>query len=256
MITAERRKRIAEWVESEGTVGSEQLETHFKVSTMTIWRDLKALEEQGVIRRVHGGAVRLNESERVEARFTTKRRIRSREKDAIARYALRHFVQPNQILVLEAGTTVANLAELIEEPGLTILTNGLDILNITTALPCQPTIHSCGGILREHARTFVGPQAEAFFKDFHADIFFMSATAYSPECGLTDPSPLEIEVKRAMARSASRRILLMDSSKLGARSLQPIFKLDKVDVLITDRGAPPEVLGDFRAAGVDVRLAP
>ena len=103
--------------------------------------------------------------------------------------------------------------------------------------------------------TFVGPQAEAYFRQINAHTCFLSATGITTSEGVTDPNLLEIQVKRAMAQSAARIVLLMDSTKFGMRSLAKIFDVRDVDVLVTDAGAPPATLDEIRALGVDVHIA-
>jgi DeoR/GlpR family transcriptional regulator of sugar metabolism len=138
---------------------------------------------------------------------------------------------------------------------LTVVGNGLGTMNeLAKQLP-GVTVFCCGGLLREVGLTFVGPQAEAYFRQINAHTCFLSATGITTSEGVTDPNLLEIQVKRAMAQSASRIVLLMDSTKFGMRSLAKIFDVREVEVLVTDTGAPPAILDEIRALGVDVHIA-
>ena len=109
--------------------------------------------------------------------------------------------------------------------------------------------------MREKSRTFVGPQAEGFFVDFHAHTFFLGATGISLSAGITDPSPLEIQVKRTMNRCAEKTILLLDSSKFEFRSLSQIIPLEEIDALVTDSSAPRQVLDRLCDIGITVHIA-
>lgn len=253
----ERRKQIEKWILQNGRVTVDQLEKELGVSPMTVWRDLKELESQGKIRRVHGGAIgsadyKENES---EPQFTTKQRIYSQQKELIAHYASTHFVKDGDIIILEGGTTIANMVPFLKSKRLTILTNGLDVLNLASEHVPEITLMGCGGILRETSRTFVGPEAEAYFKGFHANTFFLSATGLTLAEGLTDPNPLEIQIKRAMALNARKRVLLIDSSKIGFQSLGQTIPLDKIDDLITDQKAPQEILEQLKELGINIHIA-
>lgn len=222
---------------------------------MTIWRDLKTLEQKGKLRRVHGGAVRTESSElEFEPRFAAKQERAKQEKAAIARYAVEHFIQDGNIVILEGGTTVASMVRLLANRRLTVLTNGLDILTLASDHLANVTLIGSGGILRENSRTFVGPQAVDFFKSFHAQTFFLSATGLTPSEGLTDPNPLEIQVKHAMSNASARSVLLIDSNKFGVRSLAQALPLERIEHIVTDAAAPPEALEPLRRMGITVHM--
>lgn len=251
----QRRRLISQIIQAEGAVNTELLASRFDVSYMTIWRDIAILEEQGSVARMRGGAMRPENGEAPEPAYRSKQLVHQEEKEMIAHYAATHFVQDNDILILEAGTTVAAMIKHLTQANLTIVTNGVQtIVEATSRLPGL-TVMSCGGILREPAHTFVGPQAERFFAGLHARTLFLGATGLSLPEGITDPNPLEIQVKRAMADSAERIVLLIDSSKLGVRSLLPLIPLERISALVTDVHAPQEYLRAFADLGLEVHVA-
>ena len=254
MLTEERRQRIVSLIEERGMVSAEDLCTQMGVSDMTIWRDLNALEEAGKLQRIRGGAVRIENVSGIEPLYASKHRVNPAQKDAIARYAAHHFVRDDDIIILEAGTTVAAMVKYLHHRNLTVVTNGLGSVN--EAAPSVPdiTVLCCGGILRQGAFTFVGPQAVQFFQNISAQTFFLGASGLAFPQGITDPSPLEIQVKQAMAASAERIVVLIDSSKLGSSSLSPILPLNSIDTLVTDSGASDGIVGQLRAVGVDVHI--
>lgn len=255
MLINQRRKKIVEIVNAEENISNKELSNRLNISEMTLWRDLKELESQGMIRRVRGGVAKERASFIREPQFDAKQKIHIQEKLAIARYAAENFVTDGDIIILEGGTTVASMVQFLDDQHLTLLTNGFK--TIMQALPSLSDISLmiCGGILREPSYTLVGPQAEAFFGGFQAHKFFVSGSGLSVEYGLTDLNLLEIQVKIAMWNSSEQTILLMDSSKFGKNSLASILRLESIDILVTDEGAPREMLACFSERGMEVHVA-
>lgn len=250
-----RREQIAVFVQDRSSATAEQLSEQFGVSLMTVWRDLTALEEEGRVRRVRGGAARVERREDTEPLYDSKRVLNPTAKERIARYAVEQFVQNGDILFMEAGTTVVAMAKyLANYQQLTVIGNGLGTMNELARLTPSINVYCCGGMLRPVAYTFVGPQAEEYFRNINATTCFLSATGITLTEGITDVSLLEIQVKRAMAASADRVIFLMDSSKFGVRSLARIVSLSDVSVMITDADAPPAFVDTLRGMGIDVHL--
>lgn len=256
MMPEDRRQRILADIEAGGSSSIVDLSQKYNVSEMTIRRDFKLLEEQGQIKRTHGGAIRLNSSA-VESRYAAKQKINSGNKTTIARYAAEHLINDGDILILEGGTTITALAHYLPaRQNLTVVTNGLyTAIELRHLLP-HATVICTGGILRDVSFTFVGPLVERFFQEFHADTLFLSATGMTLEAGFTDPNMLESQVKKAMVGAARRIVVLLDSSKFGVRSLTRVLQPGDVDLLITDAGAPPEIVAALRARGVEVCIAP
>lgn len=254
-LAAERRRQIATWIEQQGTVNAEVLAANLGVSSMTIWRDLQALEVEGKLKRVRGGAVKADHASAVEPFYATKRQVNGAKKDRIARYAARHFVRDNDIIILEAGTTAMAMVKFLDQQNLTIVTNGLGTINEVAPLVPRMMAICCGGILRETSWTFVGPDAVQFFEHLRVRTLFLSATGFTLPEGITDPNPLENQVKQAMARSAERVILLIDSSKFGKRSLSRVLPLEDMHTVITDADAPTDTVEALRVLGIDVHIA-
>jgi DeoR/GlpR family transcriptional regulator of sugar metabolism len=240
LLVDDRRRTIVALANEHGIMKSADLAASFGVSYMTILRDIKALEAEGRLRAVRGGAARLEQELPAEPFFKTKRGLNHDKKEAIAALAVQHFVRDNDIIIIEAGTTVLSMVRHLSHRNLTVITNGLEIISQVAPLVPNVTLIGCGGLLRDVSYTFVGPQAVQFFHSVRAKTLFVSATGLILPEGITDPNPLEIEVKRAMAASAERVVLLLDSSKFSVRSLSVVLPLDRIDVLITNSDAPPE----------------
>lgn len=260
ILTEQRRLIIASLVSEQGSVTAEDLGLRFGVSHMTIYRDLKVLEAQGQLRFVRGGAlrgevVRVEPPQPSEPLYFSKRLLQKDQKELIARYAAAHFVSDGDFVILEAGTTVSAMVKHLRQKHLTVITNGLETVNEAAPLLPDLTVMCCGGILRDVSHTFVGPQAEQYFREMRAKTLFLGASGLSFPEGITDPNPLEIQVKRSMAASVDRVVLLIDSSKFGRRSLSSLLGFERVHVIVTDEAAPEGDVERLRALKVDVRIA-
>jgi DeoR/GlpR family transcriptional regulator of sugar metabolism len=256
MLAHERRNKIGTIIKNEGSVTVEIVTQSFGVSMMTAWRDLRELEKSGAVYRVHGGAVSAVSAPVIsEQPFAGKQSVRTREKEAIARYVASELIGSNDIIIVEGGTTAAAVVPHLEAANITLLTNGLNVLNRAAERLPYITVMSCGGMLRERSLTFVGPQAESFFANHRADKLVISAAAFSIPDGLMDPRPLEIQIKQAMARCARQRIAVVDSSKFELRSLAIALSTDEIDILVTDDGVSAETLQQLRRSDIDVRIA-
>lgn len=254
LLTNERRKRILALLEAEGSVSADRLADIFGVSHMTIWRDLTNLEESGSLLRVHGGATKSDVATPPEPLYRAKRVVNRAKKDTIARYAADTFVNNGDIIILEAGTTILSMVKFLNHQNLTVVTNGLG--TVSELAPAVPDINvlCCGGMLRDVSLTFVGPQAIQYFQSIRAQTFFLGASGLAFPEGITDPNVLEIQVKQAMAASAERIVVLLDSTKFGKRSLMSILPLDQVDVIVTDSDAPNEFIDRLRKLKIDVHV--
>lgn len=256
MLLSERRRAILESLKREGFISNEELTRRLNISSMTLWRDLKALEEQGLIRRVWGGAAWPGHEGGSDPRgqFAISPAVFSPVKAAIGRYAAEKLVGPGESITLEGGSTVTAMIPALAAPDLTLLTNGLNALTLANSCQLEATLLSCGGILNQETRTFYGPQAERFFADFQVDTAFLSAAGVTLEDAFTDPSPFYVRLKELMRRQARRTVVLIDSSKFGVRTLTRVLRFDEVNTLVTDSAAPPAVVDGLREAGIDVHL--
>ncbi|MGV9567524.1 DeoR/GlpR family DNA-binding transcription regulator [Streptomyces sp. NPDC003480] len=246
---AERKQAILTRLRAAGRVDAAEIAAHLDVTKETVRKDLIALERQGLLRRVHGGAVPVEQLAFEPA--VSSRTYYSEEKTRIARAALAHLPAHGAVLI-DAGSTTARLAELI--PGdreLTVYTNTLPVALSLINRPLL-TVHTLGGRVRPVTLAEVDDWAARALAEINVDVAFLGTNAISAERGLTTPDPAEAAVKRLMAASARRRILLADHSKVGAVSLCKHADLSDIDLLITDSGLPPAELKALRAAGLQV----
>lgn len=252
MLIHDRHRLLLRRLEETGSIEARGLGRELGVAAMTLWRDLRLLEQQGLLKRVRGGAIRADRA--VEPEFRQKAHRSLALKRRVAAAAARVFARPGDVVLLEGGTTVAEILPHLPPRDLTVMSNSLPILSRVHALGRPWQIHGSGGVLSSVSGNFVGPEAVRFFQSKHAHVFFMSATGLDPETGaLTDPNPVEIEVKRAMARAARRTVLLLDSTKIGQRSVQEVLPLDKITALVIDDGVTSAARRRLRRLGLKLQ---
>lgn len=240
MLGPDRQSRILDLLELDESVPTSRLQEELGVSAMTLWRDLSTLEDKGLLRRIHGGVLRVGA--RGEPRFEAKEVAGRRVKQRLAAKAAGLFLRPGMSVILEGGTTVSELVPLLPAGETTLLTNSVPILARVHATRRPAQTLASGGVLSPISGNFVGADAVAFFKGKKVDVFFMGATGVDPVHGITDPNPQEIEVKRAMAAAAREVVLLADATKIGRVSLQQVLPWNQITCLVTDGKAPAHLL--------------
>lgn len=256
---AGRRQRLSELVRSSGFLRVADASRMLGVSEVTVRADLSVLEADGLLTRVHGGAVPRAVSESpleqtVRQDADTKRRIGER---AAA------MIRPGESVLLDVGSTALAAARALvardDLRDVVVLTNGLSIaLALEPAIP-RLTVVVIGGTLRPLQHSLVDPHATDALAGIHADVAMIGCNGVDAEAGVTNLNLAEAQVKRAMVRASGRRILLADASKLGQRHLGRIGALEDFDALVTagaPRGEPVEdLLRVIRSRGVAVELA-
>jgi len=240
MLRVERHRLILKLLEADATVSIADFLCQLEVTPMTLWRDLRHLEEMKQLVRIRGGAMRADAEK--EPRFESKLDSAAGAKRRIAEYAATNLIKDGDIISLEGGTTVAALAERLKHQRLKVLTNSLPVLNRVAKSECRPTIYTCGGLYREESGTFVGAEATTFYSRRKTTTFFMSATGIDELAGITDPNPQEIEVKQSMLNQAGRVVLLADRSKIKQVSFMEIAPMRRIHVLVTERDTPVDSL--------------
>jgi len=252
LLAEERRRKILEIVEHSGRVTVGDIVRGLSVSAVTARSDLDALSSAGMIIRSHGGGVRPQEATR-DYPVDFKATLHSAEKQRIGEAAAR-LVRSNETIILDSGSTTAEIARHLNHAQLhnvTVITNAL---NIATELLGATGISliMIGGILRQISRSFVGPHAEQILREFHADRLFLAVDGFDLETGPATPDILEAQLNGLMMEVARETTIVTDSSKLGRRSLSRIGSADRIHRLITDTGAPKEFLAALQARGVEV----
>lgn len=249
----ERRRQIRALVESQSQGSVADLARRFKVSEVTIRSDLAALADKGAVVRVHGGALPPEESD--ELPINVKQTLYHAEKVRIAAAAA-GLIQDGETVILDSGTTTAEIARQIRGlplRAINVITNALNIA-VLLANAHHVNLIIPGGVLRRKSWSLSGPQAEQALADLQADRLFLGVDSLDPEIGVMTPYVLEAKLNALMIRIARQTVAVTDSSKLLRRNLSVIAPLEQVHILITDRAAAPEAVAAIRAKGVEVRL--
>ena len=246
MYSEERRRQIASLTAVEGRVNVTELAARFDVTAETIRRDLAVLDREGVVHRVHGGAV-------------ARLRSASGAKNSIAHAALQFLPEaPGGGIFLDAGTTTAAFAELITmQPAAkqwSIVTNSLSIA-LTLANSGLDEIQLLGGSVRGITQAVVGNAALRTLALMRAEVAFIGTNALTVDHGLSTADSQEAAIKSAMITNARKVVVLCDSTKMGTDYLVSFGSVDDIDVIITDANAPESFVKALRDRNVEVIIA-
>jgi DeoR/GlpR family transcriptional regulator of sugar metabolism len=243
MLARHRQSLILQAVRSDGSARVSDLTARLGVSDMTIRRDLEVLARDGLVEKVHGGAVLPGTPASHEPGFEAKLVLERPEKTAIAQAAA-DLVRPGTAIALAAGTTTFALAQcLLDVPGLTIVTNSLRVTNLFSGARgldgSADSVVLTGGV-RTPSDALVGPVADLTIRSLHCDLLFLGCYGFDTEAGLTTPNLAEAETNRTFIRVARRVVVLADHTKWGLVGLSSFARLNEVDVLVTDDTLPPD----------------
>ena len=249
----ERRRRILRLIQERAQVTVAELAERFTVSAVTIRTDLAALDAVGAVLRIHGGAMRRRDSDDVP--IDVKQTLHRAEKVRIATAAT-ELIRDGATLILDSGTTTAEIARQVRALRLESINVITNALNVAVVLANAPHVNLImpGGVLRGKSWSLCGPQAENAMRDLQADLLFLGVDSLDPEVGLMTPHVLEAQLNAQMIRIARTVVAVTDSSKLLRRNLSVIAPLEAVDILITDRSADAGCIEAIRDRGVEVQL--
>jgi DeoR/GlpR family transcriptional regulator of sugar metabolism len=259
VFAAERRQLILEMVRANGAVSLRELARVVQTSEVTVRRDVRALEAEGLLDRRHGGAVLPGGYTR-ESGFPQKAHLVTPEKMAIADVAAT-MVGEGEAVVLGAGITAQELARrLARVPGLTVVTNSLLVAQ-ALAHANRVEVVMTGGTLRGSNYALVGSGAEQSLHGLRVSKAFLSGSGLTAERGLSTSNMLSSSVDRALVQAANDVVVLADHSKLGADTMFQTVPTELITHLVTDQPPP----GEERAAtelqaladrGVRIAVAP
>jgi len=232
MFAEQRRLKILELIQEEGSARVRDLARIFSVTEPTIRQDLDKLESEGFIAKEHGGAFLKSVPTQVKS-FALQHLENMDRKTAIAQAAAA-LVEDGESLILDSGSTVSELAKcLAEKRDLTVVTNALNIALLLGAVRGNDVLVT-GGEFKPPTLSLTGEKAASFFQHIHASKLFLATGGISPSGDLTYPGLNDIPVKRAMIDSASEVYLLADSTKFGKTSLAILGGIELVDCVVTD----------------------
>ncbi|WP_409342042.1 DeoR/GlpR family DNA-binding transcription regulator [Paenibacillus sp. MBLB4367] len=252
MFAQERHKAIVRKLQREQSVKASELVELFEVSTETIRRDLEHLECEGLLKRVHGGAVAAEPGLGEEIPYAEREIEQLEEKNELAEIAVT-YVSEDDSIALDASTTNERFAKALKSrvERLTVVTNSLRILNELIDMPHYRIILA-GGLVRSDERSIVGDMAEAFISQFHVDTFFMSMGGVSLAKGITSYGIGEVSLQKAMHRNAQKTIALGASSKFDTVSLLKVCDCAEVECFVTDSKINKDIVRAYGEHGIEI----
>lgn len=249
---AERHQHILARLKKEGKVSVVDLCRELDVSSVTIRKDLKLLEDKNLLFRTHGGGTSINPYT-ADRPVNEKEKIHSEEKHRIGQAAA-GLIAPNDCVIIASGTSVLSLARCIKPQGtLTVITAAL---NVATELNVHPGIEVLllGGILRKSSSSATGIYAEKVLDDFSCSKLFLGVDGIDMEFGLSTTNVMEAQLNRKMIAASQKTIVLADSSKFGKRGFGRICGLEDVEQVITDGGISEHTVEQLKGMGIEVTI--
>lgn len=249
---AERHQIILNKIKDEGKVSVPDLCKSLDVSSVTIRKDLKQLEDRNLLFRVHGGAT-LNNPYTMDRPVNEKEKLQTFEKSNIGREAA-SLIQSNDSIIIASGTTVLSLARQIQsKESLTVITSAIQVAEVLVNNP-QVEVLMLGGILRKSSSSAMGAYAENMLKDFFCSKLFLGVDGIDLDFGITTTNMMEAHLNRQMIHVSNKTIILADSSKFGKRGFGKICDIEEIDQIITDDGISPHLVDSLEAKGIKVTI--
>lgn len=232
-MTYNRLEIIKQLLIEKNIVSFKELESQFpEVSTMTLRRDIERLEHEGFAMKIRGGAKKVDQSKEREDLYSKRANRNIEEKQLLASNALQ-FIEIGRSVFLDSGSTIMELAKILPDVHLSIITSGPNIaLEITKNH--NPSVSILGGTINSDNCSVAGPTALASIKNFNIDIAFITPSGYSSNGGFTVGNYAECEVKRAIIKKANMVIMLMEQEKINKSLPFTFATLKDIDVIITN----------------------
>ena len=248
MLTQQRKRHILAVLRRDGQVVAKQLSAELSLSEDTIRRDLRELAHEGLLQRVHGGALPASAA---VADFSGRQQVVPDEKVAIGRAAAA-IVQPGQVVFIDGGTTAVQMARHLD-PQLraTVVTHSPSV-----AMELVPhtgvDVVMIGGRLFKHSIVSVGAGAVEEIKRIRADVYFMGVTGIHSEAGLSTGDLEEANIKRALMAASAETVVLASSEKLGGASAYVIAPIGDVATLVVSDKVPNATLAPYKKLGIAI----
>ncbi len=236
----DREKYIIQALVRDKQISVRALAKEMYASEQSIRRDLQRLEKDGLIKRVHGGAI-LEESDasKIKIPFLMRELEHSDEKKIMAQKAI-SLVKDNDVVFLDSSSSAYHIIPfLAAKDNITVITNGIKAL--CRAGEYNINAYSTGGHFLPSCHSLVGEEAYSVIESFHADVFFFSCKALSLDGMLTDFSIEEDLIRRKMLENAKRKVLLCNSQKIGPKYMHVVCRARDLDCIISERPLPEEL---------------
>ncbi|MDD4569361.1 MAG: DeoR/GlpR family DNA-binding transcription regulator [Tepidanaerobacteraceae bacterium] len=253
MFAFERQEQILKYINKEKKASVKNLSKRFKVSEVTIRRDLEELTNKGLIIKIHGGALTINNNFSSEIPYKRKFSLNVDAKKKIGKAAA-EIIEENDVVIFDAGSTTVEVAtHLCDVKNVTAITNDI---NIAMALSHNPNISLIvtGGMLQKSVYTLAGPAAQDFLSTVHVNKTFLGADAICIDYGITNRTMLEIPIKKAMINAADEVIVVADYSKLNKKVFAHVCDLKQIDKIVIDK-IDPDTEKAFEELGIQLIIA-
>ncbi|MBS1481967.1 MAG: DeoR/GlpR transcriptional regulator [Clostridium sp.] len=255
MIQKRRLDTIMGILKEEGMADVKTLSQRLEVTEKTVRLDLKELENQNLLERVHGGAVLKTQELSLGYKDSSRRTSHLEQKQVIARRALT-LIEENDVILLDDGSTTQEVAKLLGDFRVTVLTNDLLIVNELMYKP-NITLYIIGGLVRRDSDSYIvtGEDAIQFLKKYRVSILFLGTSTVDVKEGLMIFNYGDNFTKRAFIDAADRVVCLADSSKFDRTAFTKVARLNEVDTFITDSGLSQEVIRRYEGLGREIIVA-
>lgn len=257
MSALNRLSQIVEMVMEKGSISIPEICERFEVSEMTARRDLNQLDRQGLLRRVHGGAI-ASLARSYEPSFSTRANKNTPAKIAIGLQAA-ELVYDGDSIALDVGTTTLEIVGGIKRKrNLTIVTSCLQIANRVVSelsLSSDVRLILTGGIVRPRELSLIGSIPEKVYRDLHVDKAFIGIGGIHPTDGLTEYNLEDAQTKQILIQSAREKIVVADGAKFGITTFASVAPISSINTIVTDCSAPPQMISQIRNSGVNVIIA-
>lgn len=253
LFAEERRKTILNILEKKERVQVNKLSKKFNVSEATIRRDLTELEKEGLILRTHGGAMKAG-SRRFEPSLEEKIDSYIDEKKKIG-YKASQFIKDGDTILIDAGTTTVQIIKhLLNKKDITLVTNGLNIINEIKSVGLEIEVVLIGGVFKSKTQALVGPLAENSLKNIRVDKAFIGTNGFTIKDGATTPDLAEAEIKKTMINNAQEVWLIFDHSKFNRVAFSKFAGLNDIHYIIINK-IDDKARKKIEESGVEVIIA-
>ncbi len=251
MLSPKRQQRISDYLLTHTSASVVELSHALNVSPSTVRRDLEEMEDGGLLRRVHGGAVLKNGRERNEPPILQRATQQAEAKRRIGEAAARLVQDGSTIIITSGSTTEAMIPFLADKKNLTVVTNAVNIAHQLTQYP-SIAVMVLGGWLRHSELSLLGHPTMQALQDLRADKVFHGTFAIDPERGLDGSYLREVETDRRIIAAARELIVLADHTKFGQVGSVRLMPIESVSTVVTDTEAPPDAVQALQARGITV----
>ncbi|TDO90045.1 DeoR family transcriptional regulator [Halanaerobium saccharolyticum] len=246
MLAEERRQKIVELINQDNIVKVNELSETLEVTTETIRSDLDKLEQQGVLKRTHGGAVAVDNHQ--ELSFNIRKDKNKKEKKEIAKKAA-SLIKDGDTVFLDASTSAFYLAEeILELQNVTVITNSNTIVTELSKNE-DITVISTGGMLRRNSLSFVGPLTNTNIRNYNANKAFLSCKGVSVKHGATEVNELESETKQNMVKKSEEIYILGKVTAINEVGLSQFAAIEEINKVITTDDIPEDLVASLKELG-------